>query len=86
MWFVFHPMLKEEKLISEAEKFINQCAEELNWSKSKLSKRLLQVKLEIKKTCTYTHTPEEIQIGARLSWRNSAKCIGRKVRVSMFYV
>ena len=77
MWFVFHPMLKEEKLIAKAETFIGQCAEELGWPQSQLSQRLCQVKLEINKTGTYSHTSDEIQVGARLAWRNSAKCIGR---------
>ena len=29
------------------------------------------------KTGTYAHTPEELAFGARLAWRNHARCIGR---------
>ena len=32
---------------------------------------------EIAATGTYTHTPEELEFGARVAWRNSARCIGR---------
>ena len=29
------------------------------------------------RTGTYRHTPEELTFGARVAWRNSARCIGR---------
>jgi nitric-oxide synthase len=32
---------------------------------------------EIAATGTYTHTAEELEYGARVAWRNSARCIGR---------
>lgn len=77
MKFVFYPMMKEEHLITKAIEFYEQIAEELDWSPGQLSKRLLEVKLEIKATGTYQQTSQEIEIGARLCWRNSVKCIGR---------
>lgn len=40
-------------------------------------RRLRQVRREIDRTGTYTHTREELQFGARVAWRNSARCIGR---------
>jgi nitric-oxide synthase len=36
---------------------------------------MLEVKLEIAATGTYQHTAEELQPGARLTWRNSAKYV-----------
>ena len=36
-----------------------------------------QVLTEIEQTGTYTHTPEELAFGARVAWRNAARCIGR---------
>ena len=39
--------------------------------------RLRQVLDEIDRTGTYGHTPEELAFGARLAWRNAARCIGR---------
>ena len=39
--------------------------------------RLAEVRDEIDKTGTYTHTPAELEHGARVAWRNSSKCIGR---------
>ncbi|WP_433254399.1 nitric oxide synthase oxygenase [Streptosporangium sp. CA-135522] len=42
-----------------------------------LEPRLRQVQMEIYTTGTYTHTPEELTFGARVAWRNNARCIGR---------
>ncbi|MFI9272672.1 nitric oxide synthase oxygenase [Kitasatospora sp. NPDC052896] len=39
--------------------------------------RVGQVIDEIARTGTYRHTPEELAYGARVAWRNSARCIGR---------
>ena len=39
--------------------------------------RLRQVRHEIGTTGSYEHTPQELTFGARVAWRNSARCIGR---------
>ena len=39
--------------------------------------RLREVRAEIARTGTYTHTPGELTFGARVAWRNSGSCIGR---------
>ena len=39
--------------------------------------RIRQVRREIEATGTYRHTSTELEFGARVAWRNSAKCIGR---------
>ncbi|MEV2255035.1 nitric oxide synthase oxygenase [Streptomyces sp. NPDC050147] len=39
--------------------------------------RIAQVYAEIAETGTYRHTHEELVFGARLAWRNAARCIGR---------
>jgi nitric-oxide synthase, bacterial len=39
--------------------------------------RLAQVFTEIDATGTYQHTEDELAFGARVAWRNSARCIGR---------
>jgi nitric-oxide synthase len=39
--------------------------------------RLRQVRDEIAETGTYRHTRAELTFGARVAWRNSARCIGR---------
>jgi nitric oxide synthase oxygenase domain/subunit len=53
-------MLREEMVVQQATDFLQQAAEELEWSQSKLTKRILEVKLEISATGTYQHTSEEI--------------------------
>jgi nitric-oxide synthase len=42
-----------------------------------LELRLHQVRSEIDTTGTYAHTFDELMFGARVAWRNSARCIGR---------
>ena len=71
------PMFKQEKMVKEAQQFYEILQPEFDWSDTKFSRRLQQVKQEISATGTYTHTSEELEMGARLAWRNSAKCIGR---------
>ena len=39
--------------------------------------RISWVRGEIELTGTYQHTSEELAFGARVAWRNSARCIGR---------
>ncbi|NUR10163.1 MAG: nitric oxide synthase oxygenase [Nocardioidaceae bacterium] len=39
--------------------------------------RIDAVLREIDRTGTYRHTPEELTFGARVAWRNNARCIGR---------
>jgi nitric-oxide synthase len=41
------------------------------------AQRLRQVREEIHTTGTYRHTLDELTFGARVAWRNSARCIGR---------
>lgn len=42
-----------------------------------LPERLRQVRAEIDRAGTYTHTTHELVFGTRVAWRNSARCIGR---------
>jgi nitric oxide synthase oxygenase domain/subunit/hemoglobin-like flavoprotein len=77
MSLIYYPMLKQEKMISAAQEFYQQVKEELNWSENQLQARLLQVEEEIQRSGTYIQTTAELEIGARLAWRNSAKCVGR---------
>ncbi|MDX6740273.1 nitric oxide synthase oxygenase [Actinocorallia sp. A-T 12471] len=41
------------------------------------SARARAVREEIRRTGTYRHTPQELEYGARVAWRNSSRCIGR---------
>jgi nitric-oxide synthase, bacterial len=60
----------------EAEAFIRGYHQELGRT-DLLWPRLAEVRGQIEETGTYTHTPEELAFGARVAWRNSARCIGR---------
>ena len=41
------------------------------------AERLREVRAEIAATGTYEHTVQELTFGARVAWRNAARCIGR---------
>ncbi|MEV7187761.1 nitric oxide synthase oxygenase [Kitasatospora sp. NPDC093102] len=41
------------------------------------AQRIREVLAEIRETGTYRHTAEELAYGAKLAWRNAARCIGR---------
>jgi sulfite reductase alpha subunit-like flavoprotein/nitric oxide synthase oxygenase domain/subunit/hemoglobin-like flavoprotein len=74
---VYYPMLKQEKLIKESTEFYRKLQAEFQWTNAELARRMQQVEQEIGATGTYTQTSKELEMGARLAWRNSAKCIGR---------
>jgi nitric-oxide synthase len=42
-----------------------------------LGRRLRAVRAEIDQTGSYRHTAEELELGARVAWRNASRCIGR---------
>jgi nitric-oxide synthase len=40
-------------------------------------KRKAEVERELTRYGSYTHTPQELSFGAKVAWRNHARCIGR---------
>lgn len=60
----------------EAERFVRQFHHEQP-SAGDMTGRLRAVLAEIDRTGTYEHTPGELAFGARVAWRNAARCIGR---------
>lgn len=77
---LYHQRVSGEQSVNsaEAEEFLNLmfeegAAEQGTW----LETRLAEVRAEIAETGTYRHTPAELAYGARVAWRNSARCIGR---------
>ncbi|MET7996081.1 nitric oxide synthase oxygenase [Amycolatopsis sp. NPDC005232] len=61
----------------EAEEFIRLCHAEAAVPGLRVDERLAQIKEEIAETGSYRHTYAELAHGARVAWRNSARCIGR---------
>ena len=41
--------------------------------------RQVEIAAELRRTGTYKHTAEELAFGARIAWRNHARCIGRSL-------
>ncbi|WP_430535364.1 nitric oxide synthase oxygenase [Listeria rocourtiae] len=63
--------------IEEALEFITKSYTELGIDTAGLEKRVNEVQQEIMQTGTYSHTLEELAIGAKMAWRNSNRCVGR---------
>jgi nitric-oxide synthase len=63
-------------LLEAAEVFIRQFAAEEPGA-GEPRQRIEQVRAEVAASGTYEQTPAEVAYGARVAWRNSARCIGR---------
>ena len=62
--------------VEEARAFVEQCYAETA-PEIPRAIRWQAIRDEIAATGTYTHTAHELEFGARVAWRNSARCIGR---------
>ncbi|MFE5323010.1 nitric oxide synthase oxygenase [Paenibacillus sp. NPDC056579] len=67
----------KQKVLDEAVAFIRSCCAELGKTPEEAERRIDEIINSIEETGTYRHTYEELQYGARASWRNNARCIGR---------
>ena len=63
--------------LAEAEDFIRQFHCEMELDAAACERRLAEVRRALAKTGHYDHTPDELAFGARVAWRNHARCIGR---------
>ncbi len=70
------PSATEPVDLDEAEEFLRLFHGE-NPTAGDVERRLAWVRTEIGLTGTYQHTTAELTFGARVAWRNSARCIGR---------
>lgn len=62
--------------VAEAEEFLRLFHAE-NKDAGSLPERINRMRYEVDTTGTYRHTQAELTFGARVAWRNSARCIGR---------
>jgi nitric-oxide synthase len=67
---------KNQSLLAEAQAYLQLFCRECN-SEDTFSKRYTEIRSAIKQSGSYRHTFEELEHGARVAWRNSARCIGR---------
>lgn len=61
----------------EARAFLDDFAAASNMSDGARQRRWADIRRGLKRGGWYEHTPEELAFGARLAWRNHARCIGR---------
>jgi nitric-oxide synthase, bacterial len=64
-----------DRLLTDAERFITDFHRENHIGPP--DGRMRRVRREIDATGSYRHTRAELEFGARVAWRNSARCIGR---------
>ena len=69
--------LSPERRAAEARTFLEQYHRENELAPSICSARIREALRELGQTGHYDHTPEELAFGARVAWRNHARCIGR---------
>lgn len=62
---------------TEAKMFFDLYFAENDTCELERKRRLSDVNRQFKLTGTYVHTPQELAFGARVAWRNHARCIGR---------
>lgn len=62
---------------AEARAFLDLFHDESCASEAARRRRKAEVDRDLKRFGTYTHTPDELAFGARVAWRNHARCIGR---------
>jgi nitric-oxide synthase len=70
-----HPVTANS-LLAAAEPFIHQFFHE-HPDLGAPGRRLREVREAVEAHGRYEHTPDELAFGARVAWRNSARCIGR---------
>ena len=70
-------MLAPAAKLAEAEAFIRQFHDENGLDRATCEARLREVQRALARTNHYDHTPDELAFGARIAWRNHARCIGR---------
>ena len=61
----------------EARAFLQSYYEENGGGDAAFRRRWSDVRRQLSRRDYYEHTPEELAFGARIAWRNHAKCIGR---------
>jgi nitric-oxide synthase len=66
-------------ILTEAEEFLRMAYSEQSSGPlgADCRDRIEEVRREIARTGGYRHTKAELEFGARVAWRNSARCIGR---------
>jgi len=70
-------VLSRERRADEARQFLEQFHHENGLPAGECAARVREVERELLRTGHYDHTPEELAFGARVAWRNHARCIGR---------
>lgn len=61
----------------EALAFIRQFGRETGMAQAAIRQRMDEVRDSLRRTGDYVHTTEELTFGARVAWRNHARCVGR---------
>lgn len=69
--------LSSLEIREEARAFLQLHGEATGGTRSAFARRWADVRRSLSRSGHYEHTPDELAFGARLAWRNHARCIGR---------
>src|SRR5436305_13493042 len=69
------PLINTRKLLMEAEMYLSLLERECEMSIT--AERRAAIRADLEQSGTYWHTDEELVYGARVSWRNANRCVGR---------
>src|SRR4051794_5668350 len=61
----------------EVQDFFEQYREHTGMPLEAWMRRLKEVETELERRGTYTHTTEELTVGAKLAWYHHTRCIGK---------
>lgn len=77
------PLRRKLRRVSRAERreeasaFLRRFANETSLNAAEFESRKREIDKDLRKFGFYRHTSEELAFGARIAWRNHARCIGR---------
>lgn len=67
---------EHDTVLAAAEDFVRRFAAE-HPAQGDPRRRMADIEAQVRTTGAYDHTPDELAYGARVAWRNAARCIGR---------
>ncbi|GAC1360725.1 MAG: nitric oxide synthase oxygenase [Ktedonobacteraceae bacterium] len=71
------PLMEERRRLAEEARAYLHLFHEEHGTLAAFARQCRLVESELEQTGTYSHTYEELVYGARVAWRNTARCIGR---------
>lgn len=69
--------LNAGSVVAEAEDLLGQLVAEGHLGTDAAARRVAEIQGEVAAAGTYSHTAQELLLGARIAWRNNPQCVGK---------